>query len=227
MVRALGAQAGSNAYKMLDDTLTARFSGDMGRKEPNLPTKEAVNQGLTQNFAQNARTSFKEGTPLFDSYLNISPSKEASSQIVQDKLNGLRKFSEAYGSATDPGGFDASRGNRKLGRDEYTGVAPMGPQDDVMGMLGREAGKIYQKLATTHSAQIKMLYDDRNSIAQSNKFGPEQKRGMLNARAYEIIQSNRAFLADIERHESALSDALGVTIKFDKLNLNKGSEQLK
>lgn len=227
-LRSIGAMAASNIYHMLDDTLTRRFSGDMGRSEPNQSTSDALYGGVVQNFGRNLRNSAKEGTPLFNSYLSISPSKESAAVAVKEKLDGLRKFAEAYGSATMPGGNPQDfAGNKRIGFTEYTGISPMQPQDAVMAALGREAGRIYQQLSTVHGASIKALYEDRQSIQSSNKFSPDEKLGKMNARAYEIVMRERALLADIERYENGISANLGVPVKFDKMNLNRGSGQFK
>ena len=227
ITRALGGLAMSNALKMFDDTMTARFTNDIGRNEENATWKEAWRQGVNQNFKANLRNTMKEATPLFDSYLAISPSKEASAITVQEKLNGLRKFKDAYASATNPGGTPAMRGNNKVGQEPYSGVAPIAAPDILTQQLAQAASQVYQDLSSTHGARIKSLYEDRNSISQSSKFSPDNKRGKMNARAYQIIQQNRALLADLERYESSLSAMFGVDIKFDKLNLNQGQEQFR
>lgn len=228
IVRGLFTTMGVNILHMLDDTFTARFSGDMGRNEPNQGWKEAAQKGFISNFSQNARDSMKEATPLFDSFLAISPAKEASAVRIQEKLQGLRSVMEAYGSSTLPGGAPQTvTGNKKTGQMPYTGVAPIGARDEIIQRIGLEAGRIYREIGSLQQASIKQLHDDRSSIAQSNKFGPAEKRALMNERAMEIIERNRRLLADIERQESIISRNLGVPVKFDKLNLNKGSEQFK
>lgn len=165
---------------------------------------------------------------LFDNALAISPAMETAGVAVKDKLDGLRKISEAFASATLQGGTPQTvTGDKRRGYQEYIGVGPQGGQDQTMEVIGREATRIYRELSTAYSGARKDLYDQRQSISASSKYSPQMKRYMLNEKADEIIQLDRRMLTDIERHEAVISQQLGVPVKFDSINLNRGSKQFK
>lgn len=239
IMRGIGAQAGANVYTMLNDTLTRRFSGDMGRNEGNQklvesywPPKagEAIKQGVVANVEQKLKDSgrmFGTGS-LFDNLLAISPGVEASGVLVSDKLKGLQKLSDAFASATLPGGTAQTVvGDKKRGYQEYMGAAPLGGVDPVMDTLGREAARISRELNSAYGGMKKDLYDQRQSISNSSRYSPQMKRYMMNEVADQIIQMDRKMLVDIERHEAVISQQLGIPVKFDGINLNKGAKQFK
>lgn len=230
IVRGIGAQFGANVYTMLNETLTRRFSEQLGRNETNQSPKEAVKQGFIANVEQKLKDSgrmFGTGS-LFDNALAISPAVEAAGTLVSGKLDGLRKAQEAFAASTLPGGTSQTViGDKKRGFQEYMGVAPVDAPDDTLNVLGREATRIYQELSTAYGGARKDLFDQRQSIAQSSRYSPQLKRYMMNEIADQIIQLDRRMLVDIERREAVISQQLGVPVKFDKLNLNRGSEQFK
>ncbi len=230
LMRGVFAQSGGNVYTMLDETLTRRFSGDMGRNESNQSWKESAKQGVTANIAQKLKDSgrmFGTGS-LFDSTLAISPSAEAAGVLVKEKLDGLRKLQEAYAASTLPGGTQQTViGDKKRGYQQYPGVGPLTGQDQTMDVIGREATRIYRELSTAYGGIKGDMFTKRQSIANSSQYSPQLKRYLMNEIADDIIQLDRRMLTDIERHEAVISQQLGVPVKFDRPNLNKGSKQFK
>lgn len=230
IVRGIAAQAGANIYTMLNETLTRRFSQELGRNETDQSWKESAKQGVTANLEQKLKDSgrmFGTGS-LFDSALAISPGTEAAGVLVKDKLDGLRKISEAFANSTLTGGTPQTVvGDKKRGFQDYMGVAPVGAADQTMDIVGREATRIYRELSSSYGGARKDLFDQRQSIANSSRYSPQMKRYMMNEVSDQIVQMDRRMLVDMERHEAVISQQLGVNVKFDKLNLNQGKGQFK
>lgn len=213
MLRAIGSQAFGNILNTLVDAETRTRAGK--------PMGEVVRQEVNAAKMRVADSTKALGSgPLFDTFLAISPSMDASSTLVKQKLDGMQKLSDALQQSTLPGGSpQLMLGNKRIGFQDYTGTQPAGAPNLQMQQLAELATMKRKELMGNQEAQNKVLYDDIRSIRNSPEFSPEQRRAKINERALAIIDNNRAILQDLERYENVLSQQMGTPVKFDHVKL--------
>jgi hypothetical protein len=219
IMRSVGSGAFANIWNAIVDTET-----QMKEKGFVEGGKKAAANQLDQAKMRTADSTKMIGSgPLFDTFLAVSPATEASGSIVKGKLEGLRNLQQALQQATLPGGVPSQLlGNKKQGFQEPIGanLATQAPDLEMM-QLAEMAGKIYKQLADAELGSNKIHYDQMQSIRNSTRFSPEDKRALLNEQSYAIIANNRKLLQDIERHEAIISSMFGRPVKFDKIDLGK------
>lgn len=212
VLKSIGSQAFVNIYKSIVDF------GE--RKQAGASTGEALQQQLNAGKLRQADSTKMLGSgPLFSTFLAISPSVEASGATVRDKLEGLRKFSEAAQSGTPM--KQAMVGTEQRGFQTRIGQGPAAPQDQEMALLAQRAGLVYKQLNELYTGSIKDDYTQRSGIQNDPTKSPEMKRAIMNEYSDRIIDKNRKMLQDILRYEAIVSAQFGREIKFDKLKFSE------
>jgi hypothetical protein len=177
---------------------------------------EAVNYQL-QEWKERAKESMVGGTALFGSYRAVTPSQEASSSVAKEKLDGIRSIAEAAQSVGTSKFFLGNIiGNRKQGYEQLVGATPRMPNSVEEQQFAYDVTQFYKELQPTIH-DIKMAYNQRQSIMNDNTMDPEQKRLWMNRVSYNIIDTHRRMIADISRIENVLSQRYGTKIDFAKM----------
>lgn len=210
--KALGSQAAANVWNTLVDTESRMKAG---AKFPEA-TKQSMKNATMLRYSDKATAV--GGGELFGSFLAIAPSVEASGSLVREKLNGIKKFSEAFASGTAE--KQAFVGTAKRGLQVREGQGPAAGSME-MQRIGEQAKVMYQELSENYLGRIKDAYEQRTGLQNDPRLSPEMKRAKMNKYSEEIIQLNRAALQDVLRYEAIVSGMFGREIKFDKLKLSE------
>lgn len=179
-----------------------------------------------REWSQSFKDSLVGGNALFGSRRAVTPSQEASASIVKDKLDGIRSIVEAY-SATESKQYGAMGdwiGNKKGGFEQLLGAMPRQPNSPDEAAFAREVAGVYKDLQPALH-EIKMAYNQRQSIMNDNTMTPDQKRVLLNRMSYNIIDTHRRMLQDITRIEYTMSQRYGTRIDFGKMNRGSLSDE--
>lgn len=212
VLKSIGSQAFVNIYRTITDW--------KARDQAGVSTGENINRQLQAGKMRIADSTKSLGSgPLFNTFLAISPSVEASGSTVREKLNGLRKFSEAAQSGTPVKQMFV--GTEKRGFQVREGQGPAAPADAEIAKIASQAQFIYKQLNELYLGSIKDDYSQRSSIQNNPQLSPEQKRARMNDYSDSIIDKNRKMLQDVLRYEAILSAKFGREIKFDKLKFNE------
>lgn len=221
IVRSLGGTAVHNVLRTAMDweqNVAANKAGEKDAYGNDIsPAKRAG-----QAYVGRVKDSFKFATPLMGSFLAVTPSEEAGSTLIKQKMDGLKRLNDAFKSSTIPGGVSSDLiGNKRAGFQQPMGAGPVQATDPQMLQIGEEAGKLVQALQQQFSQKNQMLYQQRQSIQNSAKYSPDAKRAMLNMLSGQITDNNRNMLTDMERMEGVLSNQFGRVIRFEKLLAGK------
>lgn len=219
IVAAVGADAGRAIYNLLMNGGQLVEEG----KGADVPKRSL------QTLQQRAGDSSKYASgPLFETFQAISPSTEASAQLVKSKLDTLKKIDQAYNDLTDKGAaLGPNVGSSKRGYTQGLGTGAAPAQDMQVLALAEIVHRYLPDLNKEWLGTNKDLYTLRSQVANSTSYSPQMKRALMNGYAEQIIENDRKLLQRLQLIESNLSTQFGRQIKFDKIDLGKGIDQFK
>lgn len=223
IISAIGTDSMRWLYNSLSDMYVGAKQGQpTGEMLGNF--KDSYKQRVKDSAAARAMGS----SALFENFQALSPGTEASAALVKQKLDGIKAFTEAYQKVTDKGvPLGNNVGNPRLGYQQSQGVGPVMPEDQRVLGLAFVLNRSYPDLSKSFLASTKSLYDERARISASVDLSPEKKRALMNAKALDIVETNRQLLQRLTLMENNLSQHYGMPIKFEKLKPGKKMEELR
>lgn len=220
IMRAVGASGLDAIYKFATGIdMDVRGDKSEGIEPKTLPQAAGYQgQAWKQRF-QDGTQALGSGA-LFGSFRALSPSFEASASVVKERTDTIKEISDAFRATHEKGGPRDTFGNKKIGISTPIGKFPGKQTDLETEIFAQEVDTLRKELEPALQA-VKVAYSQRQSLQNDTSVSPYMKREMQNKYSWEVVETNRRILQDIQRWEWVQSQKYGRPIKLDQFNKDK------